>query len=60
MKTHHTISLQDMVETIGNIRIREGVEKGVWLFWMNLKENTSRTFFQKAISVPIFHKVGKS
>ena len=29
MKTHHTISLQDMVETIGNIRIREGVEKGV-------------------------------
>lgn len=60
MKTHHIISLQDMVETIGNIRIREGVEKGVWLFWMNLKENTSRTFFQKEISVPIFHKVGKS
>lgn len=29
MKTHHIISLQDMEETIGNIRIREGVEKGV-------------------------------
>lgn len=60
MKTRRVISLPDMVETVGTVRIPEGVEKGVWLFWMNLKENTSQTFFQKTISVPIFPKVGKS
>lgn len=29
MKTRHVISLPDMVETVGTIRIPEGVEKGV-------------------------------
>lgn len=43
------VSFQDLVGTTGNFRIRERVGGVAWLLWMNLKENTLRTFFlQKA------------